>query len=175
MDFLYQRKAASIERSIRMGTDGKFSKRDTKPQLFVNDILDDMGITYRREYAIEQFSIDNYLIDFNLAIEVMGDFWHANPFAFAEPKFAQQKKAIGRDYQKRKVVARICGNPPLYLWENDINHRQQLIRLLIAFYVKKNGNIPNYNSFNYHLDESGVLQLNKTIILPHQEKPLKVA
>ena len=55
------------------------NKRNSKIQLKINSILDELKINYEREKIFEYYAADNYLNDFNLIIEVMGDYWHGNP------------------------------------------------------------------------------------------------
>ena len=60
---------------------------NSKIQLIINDILDKNKIKYEREYFIKYYSIDNYLLDYNLMIEVMGNYWHSNPVRYNEDKY----------------------------------------------------------------------------------------
>lgn len=38
-----------------------------------------MNIKYINEKTFKYYSVDNYLVDYNLIIEIMGDYFHANP------------------------------------------------------------------------------------------------
>lgn len=146
---------------------------DTKPQVIINDLLSSMDIRFTNEKNIKYYSLDNYLDDFNLAIEVMGDFWHTNPIVYPEyPTKSIQIKRIPKDKAKHTYIKNNYGYEVLYLWENDIYNNLDLCRLLIRKYVDQYGVLENYNSFNYHI-ENNDLVINSEIIQPYflKEKP----
>lgn len=140
-------------------------------QLKINGILDKNDIKYEREYSIKYYSIDNYLIDSNLMIEVMGDYWHGSPLKYNAQTTnlnKTQKKDIQYDKQKHTYVKRYREIEILYLWEKDVDENIELCEKLILEYIKNNGILENYHSFNYHI-EDGKLKLNNKIIVPYQD------
>lgn len=155
-------------RATKILSDGLVSSTQTKPQLVIDDMLDKLGIEYVREYQVMRYSIDNYLSEYGLCIEVMGDFWHTSPLKYEYPKYDKQTNALKRDILKRRCVREYTGCDILYLWESDINNNPDLCRELIRLYTSSGGNLQNYNSFNYSLNGSDVL-LNKDIILAFQD------
>lgn len=122
----------------------------TKPQIIVNELLETNNIKYNNEEPFVYYSIDNYLVDYNLIIEVMGDYWHGNPLKFNQLNDLQRKN-IGRDKAKHTFIQKYYGINILYLWEKDILERPDLCTLLIKSYVENNGILENYHSFNYIL------------------------
>lgn len=52
------------------------------------------------------------------------------------------------------------------LWENDLKNEPYLCELLIEQYYYNDGRLPNYSSFNYHI-EDGHLALNREIVYPY--------
>ena len=52
---------------------------------------------------------------------------------------------------------------------NDIHHNIELCELLIKEYIKSNGNLKNYHSFNYIIND-GEIVLNDEIIIPFQDR-----
>ena len=60
----------------------------------------------------------------------------------------------------------------LYLWETDINDNKEMCEKLILEYIKRNGDLKNYHSFNYYLDKNGELLLRTDLIIPYQEQQL---
>ena len=139
---------------------------DSKPQLIVNDILDELHISYNREADFEFFSVDNYLTDYNLIIEVQGDYWHTNPLKFTSNITNSQYNRIGRDKAKHSYIKNQHGIECLYLWETDILNNKELCVMLINKYIENKGILNNYNSFNYSIND-GELMLNKNIITPY--------
>lgn len=142
---------------------------NTKPQVIINNVLDNMHIKYTNEKNAKYFSLDNYLDDYNLAIEVMGDFWHTNPIVYKEyPTREIQIKRIPKDKAKHTFIKNNYHYEILYLWEKDIYENLDVCEKLIKSYVNNNGKLKNYHSFNYHI-ENNILCLNQTIIQPYFE------
>lgn len=139
----------------------------TKPQLLVNNILDKNGINYINEQPYIYYSVDNYLKDYNLIIEVMGDYWHGNPLKYKELN-DMQRKNVGRDKAKHTFIKKYYNIEVLYLWEMDILHNHDVCEALIKKYIANNGILNNYNSFNYILkDDNLILKSDGNIIDPY--------
>lgn len=156
---------------LRALNNSRNSKRfDSNIQLKINQILNDEEIKYEREYIIKYYAIDNYLYDFNLIIEVMGDYWHGNPIKYNEDRYMLndvQQRTILKDKQKASYILNHKGIKILYLWEKDINDNPELCKELILLYIKNNGILENYHSFNWNL-ENGSLFLCENLIIPYQ-------
>lgn len=146
---------------------------NTKPQQIINSLLDKLDIKYQNEYVIAWYSIDNYLLDYDLAIEVMGDYWHCNPTTYSVVKQDIQKKRIPKDKSKHTYLLRKCGINVLYLWEKDIMNNIDLCELLVKQYIYNNGQLENYHSFNYEINENE-LQLKRNIITPYQDLNINI-
>ena len=148
------------------------SKRfDSKIQLKINQVLDDMNIRYEREYVIGYFAIDNYLSEYNLMIEVMGDYWHTSPLKYNEDKYMineMQQKGLQHDKQKHTYIKNHRNIEILYLWEYDIDNNIQLCKKLIQSYIDNNGFLMNYHSFNWRLQDNNLI-INNEIIRPYQD------
>ena len=142
---------------------------NTKPQIIINNLLDSMCIKYRNEENFIYYSIDNYLFEYNLVIEVMGDFWHCNPQKYSIDKIREiQKKRIPKDKAKHTFIRNKYGIEILYLWESDIYNNIFLCGKLIKNYINNNGVLKNYHSFNYHIIDNEI-QINDSIIIPYQD------
>lgn len=140
--------------------------RESKPQLFVDKILEDLKVSYEREFECGRFSIDDYLFECGLMIEVMGDYWHCNPIKFPESEITDRMKdRIERDKAKHSYVIQTYGVEILYIWEQDCNN-YELVKALVDLYVASGGVLENYNSFNYHYDNNSI-SLNDEIIYPY--------
>ena len=140
-------------------------------QLKINSVLDKNNIKYEREYLVKYYSIDNYLTDLNLMIEVMGDYWHGSPLKFNAQTIGlnkTQRKDIQYDKQKHTYIQKYYGIEILYLWEEDVNENIELCEKLILKYIHNNGILENYHSFNYHINNNE-LELNNEIIVPYQD------
>lgn len=142
--------------------------RQTKPQKIINEILDNDDIKYKNEKIFGYYSLDNYLEQYDLAIEVMGDYFHANPIIYTDYNAINkmQLKDVLRDKSKHTYVSKYHNIEILYLWETDIKNNKELCKKLILEYINKNGKLDDYNSFNFSL-VNNKLKLNENIINPY--------
>lgn len=149
------------------------NRLDTSIQIKINDILDNLNIQYTREFNAKYYSVDNYLNDYNLMIEVMGDYWHANPLKYNINKYyinSKQSEGIIRDKLKHSYIKNHYNIEILYLWETDIKNNPILCQKLILKYIETNGMLENYHSFNYFMDDNIItFKSQKDIIIPYQQ------
>lgn len=157
----------SREVILKAFSDGKMSNLNSAPQIATNEILDSLGIAYEREKKCGHFAVDNYLTEYDLVIEVMGDYWHCNPNVFERGQHPHQTKRIGQDRAKHSYLGRYRNISVLYLWESDLSTNRELCEALILKYIGTGGQLEDYESFNYHL-EDGELTLNSKIITPYR-------
>lgn len=139
------------ENTVKMFTNGKFPTKLTKPHLKINKLLDEMNIKYINEKAYKYYSVDIYLPDNNLIIEIMGDYFHGNPLKYKEEDLNKmQLKNIRKDKSKHTYLKRYYDIEILYLWEEDINNNIKLCKKMIYEYIKNNGILKEYNSYKYN-------------------------
>lgn len=160
-------KETSRKRAVQILTDKPVTTQ-TKPQIKVNLILDNLGIKYINEQSFTYYSIDNYLPEHNLAIEVMGDYWHSSPLKYVSKTNDKQKHIISRDKAKHTYIANKYGIEILYLWETDIIKNENVCKALIKQYITQNGLLENYHSFNYYIEDNQ-LKLRESLIIPYQQ------
>ena len=160
--------------NLSRGVAKRFKKTnltDTKIQLSINQMLNDLSIEYEREYTLDYYACDNFLTDYNLIIEVMGDYWHGNPIRYNASEYLMnniQARTILKDKQKRGYIQNHFGYPILNLWESDIEKYPDKCMALISMFVESYGRMENFHSFNYSYDDN-VLRLNENLIIPYQE------
>lgn len=166
-----ERKESSRKRMLKMYKDGVFN-RQTSIQKKVNNILKEINIIYKNEFLFKYYSVDNFIQQHNLIIEVMGDYWHSSPIKYKEKKLLNktQLDMIRRDKSKLSYLKKHHSINPLYLWEKDINSNIILCKKLIVEYINNNGYLMNFNSFNYHLNKQGEIVLNNQQTLTYFEK-----
>ena len=144
----------------------------TAPHIAVNKMLDNLNISYENERIADYYSLDIYLTEKNLSIEINGGFWHADPRRYKTIKYPQQKLSVARDKSKLSYIKNKYGYTILTLWEKDITDSPDICSALIREYVDKDGVLDNYNSFNYHI-ENGKLKLNENLIVPYSKMECK--
>lgn len=160
-------KESSRQRMIEQLQSGVMGT-ETLPQKNVDEILDRLNIRYEKEKSFQFFTVDNYISDYNLIIEVQGDYWHTNPTKFTSKITKVQYDRIGRDKAKHSYLKNNYNIEVLYLWEHDIIHNNNLCESLIKLYIENNGILPNYHSFNYSIDNNQII-FNQEIISPYQD------
>lgn len=161
-------KEESRKRATNILSD-KLIDTNTKPQNIINNLLDSMNIKYNNEENFVYYSIDNYLYECNLIIEVMGDFWHCNPQKYTLDTMREiQKKRVPKDKAKHTYILNNYGVEILYLWESDIYNNIDVCKKLIQEYIDNNGLLQNYHSFNYYIKDEK-LCLRDSIIIPFQD------
>ncbi|MCP9283666.1 hypothetical protein [Bacillus safensis] len=119
----------------------------------VNQILSDLNIAFENEKQIGLYSLDIYLPSYNVAIEVMGDYWHANPTKYKNKDELNdiQIKTISKDTRKKVRVIETEKIRILYLWENDIKKSEELCKKLILRFVRNNEK--EIHSYDWEFDE----------------------
>ena len=167
-----ENKMKQRELAIRMIANGELPQTMTQPHKKINDLLQSNNIEVENEHSEKYHSIDIYLPEYNLMIEIMGDYWHANPLKYDINNLTkQQKKSIKQDKSKHTYVKKYVDIEILYLWEQDIITQIDLCWLLIKDYINRKGVLYNYHSFNYHMNDDK-LQLNDILIKPFQDYKL---
>lgn len=173
-NFIYQTEEYKEKRrniAIDMLQRGIFNRNSSSIQIIINSLLDNISVKYTNEEKFVYYAVDNYLIDYNLIIEVMGDYWHSNPNKYSDFNKLNniQKDRIGRDISKNTYIKNHYGIYILYLWESDINKTINVCEKLIKEYIKNKGVLDSYNSFNYSLDNNNNLMLNNNLTIPYQK------
>lgn len=158
----------SREQMVKNLTNGLMNKTETSIQVLVNGILDNLNIEYDKEYDCKYVAIDNYLKEYNLMVEVMGQYWHTDPRFYKEINYEMQVHRIKMDKIKHSYIRNIYDIEILYLWEDDINNKPELCVKLIQSYIKNKGILENYHSFNYSIIDSNIT-LKRTLIIPYME------
>jgi very-short-patch-repair endonuclease len=141
---------------------------DTDIQKIINDSLRKNNINFDNEITFGYYSVDNYLKDYNLIIELQGDYFHCNVNKYSIINYEMQVDRIYRDKAKHSYILNNCNINVLYLWEYDIKNNLDICEALISRYIENKGVLKNYNSFNYSFINNK-LKLNKTIIKSYQE------
>lgn len=155
----------SSERSVKRLIESDFKFSRTKPEMIVDTILDKLNINYENEYNCKYYLVDRYLNDFDLMIEVQGNFFHCNPTMNLENN--RKEKIIKKDKSKNTYIKKYKNINVLYLWEKDINDNPTLCERLIELYIKNNGILENYHSFNYECILDGIELKDKLIFMEY--------
>jgi G:T-mismatch repair DNA endonuclease (very short patch repair protein) len=115
------------------GDIGKRKYYTSKLEKTFANILDLLDIKYEILFYAKDIKAfyDFYIPEYNMIIEVDGDFWHCNPDRFPIPQYESQKKNLIRDKEKNKWAVN-NGYKIIRIWENDIkNNIPQVKQILL--------------------------------------------
>lgn len=155
-------------RTAKRIANGEFPQTNTTIQIKTRELLSTLTYDFDEEIQMKYYVLDFYDVHKNLAIEVMGDYWHANPIKYPDYNTLHeiQKKDIKRDKSKKTYLRKYHGINVLYLWEIDINKRLDVCEELIKLYNDSDGILHDYNSYNYEIINEELI-LKKDIIKPY--------
>ena len=148
------------KRAVKRLNERNFNFTNTKPQMIINEMLDEKSISFTNEHDCVLYSIDNYLTDYNLMIEIQGNFFHCNPIMNLSN--SRKEEILKKDKAKHKYIKEIYDIEILYLWEKDIIEDIEKCERIIVEYIKNNGILQNYHSYNYEI-VNGTLQLKEEL------------
>lgn len=99
----------------------------TTPHIIVNSILKDLNINYINEYQIGGFLFDIYLPDYNILIEIDGDYWHSNPIKYPDGPITYAQIKIKKQDNKKNGYCKLKNLNLKRFWEYDIiNHKDKI-------------------------------------------------
>ncbi len=116
---------------------GCISKLEKKFQ----PILNELNITYTTQFSLRRSStkiyrFDYFINDYNLIIEINGDYWHANPLFYKKNDMIRYRKGFVKanviwkmDYEK-KLFAKKNGYDLIYIWESEMKNIDLSVLLL---------------------------------------------
>jgi len=116
----------------KTGDIGKKKHYTSKLEKTFANILDLLDIKYQQFFYAKDIKAfyDFYLPDYNIIIEVDGDFWHCNPIKFPEAFYETQKNNLIKDSIKTQWAAD-NGYKLLRFWENDINNNIKQVKQIL--------------------------------------------
>lgn len=125
----------TVLKSIKNGT---FKQLVSKPHLKLKNILTDLNIKFEEEKTVSFWSFDFYLLEYDIYIEVDGDYFHSNPNTRWPdgPKTKTQIKVRQNDIKKNKYCEE-HGLSLMRFWENDIMKHETVVIEKIKCLVQK--------------------------------------
>lgn len=99
----------------------KGKNKFTKPEMIILAFLESNSIYFIPQHPMyDRFVVDFYLPDYNIVIEVLGDYWHGNPIKIKYNKLTEKQiKNKEKDIFKENFL-REKGHTVHMIWENDI-------------------------------------------------------
>ena len=121
----------------------------TKPERCFRELIIEMGIGVKYpDYIKEikgviddktekmfcyQYPVQRYVLDFvdlenKIAINVNGDYWHANPLLYSEDKLGKMQKINVRQDKNKKIFLEKNGWKVIDIWESEIYWNKELVK-----------------------------------------------
>lgn len=100
-------------------------KNKTLPEIMVEEYFNNNGIRFESQKLMyNKFIVDFYLPEYDMVIEVFGDYWHCNPskYGYEEGKKEPNKyqiRQMSKDKARKNYLTK-CGHKFVILWEDDI-------------------------------------------------------
>lgn len=119
--------------ALNQFSNGILKQTKTEPHNMVCDFLTKNKIKFIEEKNNGIFSFDVYLTDYDIYIEIDGDYWHSNPIFYKDgPQTKTQKINYFRDLRKNEFC-RQNNLTILRIWENDIkNNFEQVAKKIFG-------------------------------------------
>lgn len=133
------RRALKIE---MFGSKSKSSKYgdDTSIEKFIEDLLNQLGVKFKKQKAIRFYNVDFFLPDYNLVLQINGEYWHCDPRVYPQPKNNIQKKNIEKDKEAKKAIID-GGYKLLEIWEGDIKRSPDVVMEKLKKIISENEKI----------------------------------
>lgn len=74
--------------------------KNTKPEILFQEILKSLNIDYVCQKSIKKYKCDFFIPNYNLIVEIDGDYWHANPSKYSPDDLIGGKKMLAKDIWK---------------------------------------------------------------------------
>lgn len=129
---------AEVRKTYNIKKNGNEVKGISYIEKTIKDYFDLLDIKYIYNEYLGDYKPDFYIEYKNLIIEVQGDYFHCNPYIYANgPIDDIQQKHILKDYYK-KCYYTSRGYTILYIWEYDINNNFEKVKEKISAVLGRN-------------------------------------
>lgn len=122
--------------------------RTSKLETKIENVLKENNISYTHQFILKNFKkrkfYDFYLPEYNIIIEINGDYWHANPYIYKPNDiihycFGDKKaKEIWEKDKKKKELAENKGYKIIYIWEMELKQLKTNKQILECLIIKLN-------------------------------------
>lgn len=137
-----KRKPTTRNKTVKKRNHAKYGTSKLEER-FANEFLDTIGIKYERQFEAKDIGrfYDFYLPDYNLIIEIDGDFYHS--YGITYEQMSPMQKRNKRVDEAKNEWALSHGIPIMRIWEHDINESPQKVKKMIeeelgvCYYKKK--------------------------------------
>lgn len=123
----------------------------TKIEKIVQEYIEDMGITFKKQFCVSwrlkeenryYYYYDLYLPEYNIIIEVNGDYWHANPSFYKKNdivNYPEGEVCVSTVWErdKKKIdAAKSLGYIIIVIWQEELKELNGVEDFTYLFYNK---------------------------------------
>ena len=124
---VHENSIRDIRKKFNIKKTGTEVSGSTYIENYIKELLNKYNIPYIFNEYLGNYKPDFQIIDANILIEVNGDYYHCNPYIYADgPENEIQIKHVLRDYYKKCYYVS-KGYSIIEIWEYDINHNFLLV------------------------------------------------
>jgi G:T-mismatch repair DNA endonuclease (very short patch repair protein) len=127
---------------------------ETKIEEFIRKILESNFIKFKEQKALRYLNYDFYLMDYDLFVEVNGDYWHCSPRMYPNgPKNDIQRRNLEKNKNKRTLCEE-CKTNLLEIWEQDIKNNPQIVEKKFLQLIKSLSEKPKREEYRFFSSEN---------------------
>lgn len=104
----------------------KMSKKMTWPEREFVKLMEELNIKCEPQKVIRLKIFDFFLPDYNMIVEVDGDYFHGNPELFEERNKMQRRNVANDRY--KDMLARGLGYQLIRVWESDLRNNYDQVK-----------------------------------------------
>lgn len=83
------------------------SSTNTKPEIMFIEILNSLELEFVQQKSIKKYKCDFYIPEYNVIVEIDGDYWHANPGKYLPEDLIGGKKLLAKDiWEKDRIKSK---------------------------------------------------------------------
>jgi len=80
---------------------------NTKPEIMFIEILNSLAIEFVQQKSVKKYKCDFYIPEYNVIVEIDGDYWHANPEKYQPEDLIGGKKLLAKDiWEKDRIKSK---------------------------------------------------------------------
>lgn len=113
------------EKALQHIQNNKGPFKNTKPELKMKEILNNLNIPYETQFRLQNHLFDFRILNTNVLIEVDGDWFHGNPKKFSSLNTMQLKQK--QKDLKNTQLAKENNYTLLRFWENEVLKKEEKI------------------------------------------------
>lgn len=102
------------------------TSKNTKPELMFMEILKSLNLSFVQQKGVKKYKCDFYIPEYNVIVEIDGDYWHANPAKYNAKDLIGGKKLLAEEVWEKDRIKSKCiideGYVLIRYWASDLKN-----------------------------------------------------